>query len=136
MPNVSNISSSGGGLSDLFINIPDGKWILKSTAKKDTWPGFSDNVIPLCIDVSASYSGHSVNNTSGQMSDSRTVNVNGKSVFYIYGHMSFEIARAQSWLDGNGNAKSIFLPVYYNFDLTAVQQGVKSGTISTWLEKE
>lgn len=134
MPNAVQIK--GGGVSSWFINIPKGNWVLKSTAKGDTFPGFSDNVIPLCIDVSESYSGHSVNNTSGQMSDSRTVKVNGKSVFYIYGHMSFEIARAQSWLDGNGNAKSIFLPVYYNFDLTAVQQGVKSGTISTWLEKE
>ena len=125
----------GDETSDWFINLPDGEWQLKSTAQGDAFPGFSDNVIPLTIDYSNSYSGYSVNNTGGSMSDSRSASINGQTVFYFYGHMKFDIARSQTWLDGNGYAKTIFIPMYYGFDLTSTQSGIKSGTITAWLQK-
>ena len=136
MPNIISISGGGGTSSSWFTNIPDGNWVLKSTAKGDTFPGFSNNVIPLTANFSTDYRKSSSNCTSGSLSDNRTISVNGKRALYSYASMGFDISRGGADVHGTANADNVFLPFYYDFDLTAVQEGVTSGTISTWLVRE
>lgn len=135
MPNIISIPG-GGGSSSWFANVPDGNWVLKSTANSDQWPGFSNNVIPLCGTFSTSYSGHSNNCTSGNMSGNKSATQNGKTALSVSGSMNFAISRGEANISGSGKAYNVFLPAFYDFDLTATQEGVTSGTITAWLVRE
>lgn len=129
--------SGGNSLEALgFINIPEGEWVMKSTLKDDVFPGFSENVIPLTMSFSGVNGSSSHGNcTWGSLDCSASRSLNGKTTVATSGHMSFDISRGGARVSCGGSASHIYIPAFYNFDLTAIQKGVTSGTITCWLQK-
>lgn len=129
------ILRTGGGGDTLF---PAGyEW--KSTALGDVFPGWSADIIPICIDISTSKE-WIVNFQSGQRwytgpTVSQTIN-NGTAI------SSNTSLRVASTADGNiygelsCDGYSVFLPFFYNFDFDAIKRDIRSGTCTVWLEKK
>lgn len=144
------INISGGGWDWLknfgFTNIPAGNWQIKNALLNgDVWPGFSSNVIPLCMNLTASFSGGATggtNSNSVSYSFSTNPTINGIGAGSITGsgrggvNKSFTSGQqATGSASGSINIYNVWLPRYFNNDLTALQAGITSGTISMWLEK-
>ena len=120
-----------------FINVPNGNWVFKATSTGSTFPGFSDNVIPMAMDTGSSCSrSHSNYTSSSAMTTSGSTAINGKTASAINASASKGINRESLSVSANTTAYSVFLPWFYNMDLSAVQNGVTSGTITAWLEKQ
>ena len=120
-----------------FKNVPKGNWVFKATSTGDSFPGFSNDVIPLAMNTSASGGDHDQTNGGG-LSCSGTASINGKEACYSHGSFrgtQFTGHTHPVWVDSSARANSVFLPWFYNMDLTAVQNGIKSGTITAWMQK-
>ena len=117
----------------------------KSIMNGDVFPGFTDKVIPITGRYSVSggaYDLHGSGQSTDDVSFSNSVSINGKTAISISG---YEHTDANPGISGNGGAGAsisadatgyqLFLPYFYNFDYAALKAGVKSGTISDWLEK-
>ena len=130
------IIRTGGGGDPLF---PAGfKW--KSTALGDTFPGYSDNVIPIAMNRQATKSdGYFTLGTGSQgVGDiTTTQSLNGKKTTDSKVHLHYSSSNSRlSYSSVFSNAYSVFLPFLYNFDFNALKNSVKSGTPTVWLEKE
>lgn len=129
------ILRTGGGGDTLF---PAGyEW--KSTALGDVFPGWSADIIPICINVSKGTS-YSIDYASGSRnmgSKTSSSSINGKTS--AYASTSFATySTAGGSVSGTvtANSYSVFLPYFYNFDFDAIKQNIKSGTCTVWLEKK
>ena len=144
------INASGGGGDWLknfgFTNIPAGNWQIKNAPLNgDVWPGFSSNVIPLCMNLTASFSGGATggnNSNSVSYTINTTPQINSINAGTITGNgrggvnKSFTSGQAATAsVSGSVEIYNVWLPRYFNNDLTALQTGITSGTISIWLEK-
>lgn len=135
MANLIKISSSGGGgATQGFINIPEGDWIFKSTKGGSVFPGFSENTIPMVKNMT----GHATNgwseNSQIGFSGSCTISVNNETAASATASKSANVG-SQNWgIDITVNC--VFLPFFYNMDLTLTQQSETSGNIVVWLEKQ
>ena len=122
---------SGDGLVAIgFLNpppCPKTGWVFKSGSS--SFPGFSANVIPLVKEQSGN--SHWSDVSPSGTSHSTTKSINGVT----YGKVSGKVS-------GSGQTNRylyitnsrIFLPCFYGFDLSAVQNAQTSGTIHAWLE--
>lgn len=131
-------NSSSSPLASLgFTNVPEGDWVLETTATNSTFPGFSSNVIPIAMNSGSSCSrSHSNYTSSSAMTTSGLTTINGKQASAIWASASKGINRESLSVNASTTAYSVFLPWFYNMDLTAVQNGVKNGTITAWLRKK
>lgn len=129
-------SNGGGGFGGLF---PSDYTKMKSTALGDVFPGWTADIIPICITVETSTS-FSINFESGQrgygdQNSSKTIN--GKTA--VYGRTAslgvYCTATGRVYGDTKGWAYSVFLPYFYNFDFDAIKRNVRSGTCTVWLER-
>lgn len=119
-----------------FKNVPKGNWIFKATSTGDSFPGFSENVIPIATNSGSSCSrSHSNYTSSSPMTTSGSTAINGKTASEINASASKGIDRESLSVNASTTAYSVFLPWFYNMDLTAVQNGIKSGTITAWMQK-
>lgn len=126
-------SRGGTSLKSLgFINVPQGNWKIKT----GSFPGFSENVIPLTANFGANC-GNSHNNwtSGGSLTASSSASTNGKTTISVNSSARKGINREYLETKGSATAYNVFLPMFYDMDLTAVQTGVKRGTITSWLEK-
>ena len=134
MPTI--ISNAGGSaFGGLF---PAGYSKMKSTALGDVFPGWSADIIPICINVSSS-TDWSVSFSSGQrgygtQSTSRSLNSktasSGSTDIGVYC-----TADGRTYGTIHSYGYSVFLPFFYNFDFDAIKRNVTSGTCTVWLEK-
>ena len=133
MPTINELNGGGSSLNSMgFINVPSGNWKIKT----GSFPGFSENVIPLTMSFSGVNGSASHGNcTWGSLDCSASRAINGKTAVSTSGSMWFEISRAGASVNCGGGANHIFIPMFYDMDLTAVQNNVTSGTITSWLEK-
>ena len=138
MANALITRKGGTSLASLgFINVPNGNWVLKSTTTGSTFPGFSSNVIPIAMNTGSSCSrSHSNYTSSSPMTTSGSTAINEKTASAINASASKGINRESLSVNASTTAYSVFLPWFYDMDLTAVQNGVTSGTITAWLEKK
>lgn len=117
------------------VSIFPAGYVFKSTALGNTFPGFGDNVIPITLDVSSSAYRYHPNVTFNTIDTSGSSALNGKTSSSTYTKASQGMDRGSLEIWGNATAYSVFLPYFYNFDYTAIQNAVKSGTVTCWLEK-
>ena len=115
------------------MNVPDGEWMFKSTASGSVFQGFSDNVIPMCKNVSGSGTHGWSENTQIGFSGSCSATINTIAVATASASKGANVGSTQ-W-STNVTANHVFIPALYGMDLTLVQQKEKSGTITVWLEK-
>lgn len=132
------------------INPPRGKgWKYKSIRNGDTWPGFSDNVIPVSIvPPSASaqewkhFTCHGDDSPYGTNNKSCSSSINGKTAMSASGGTFFE--EDMSMYDShyveldcgiNISGACVFLPFFYGFNWETIQNSVKSGTIVEWFQR-
>lgn len=133
---------------------PKGMWKLKSTKNGDSWTGYTSNVIPLTAQYSASsYAGYlrgsgqdyaDIPNANYDAPFGASRSENGKTIISLSGSASTsantEIAGnggAGVYLSGSVTIYEAFLPYFYNFDYTALQNNYsKGGTVVEWLEKQ
>ena len=136
--------AGNGGAADIdetltimgFKNVPKGNWVFKATSTGDAFPGFSSNIIPISMNSGSSCSrSHSNYTSSSPMTTSGYTAINGKTASEINASASKGINRESLSVNASTTAYSVFLPWFYNMDLTAVQNGVKSGTITAWMQK-
>ena len=134
MATIQNNLIIGGGSDHGFINIPSGTWETKSTVRGDSFPGFSSNVIPIAMNQTASSNHGWSENTQIGFSGSTTCAVNGKTSGKATASKGANVG-STNW-STRVDVYNVYLPAFYNMDLTAVQNGVKSGTITVWLQKK
>lgn len=114
----------GGGKS-IF---PSG-YKFKALALGDTFPGFGPDIIPICSDVLASGSG-SASNT--WVSFSGQYPYNGKNAAYLSARVCNVNGQTSS---ATAYAYNVFLPIFFNFNYALLQNTVKTGTITAWLQR-
>ena len=124
---------SGMASMEGFINIPSGNWVWKSTKTGSSFPGFSNNVIPICKTFSASSEHGWSENTQIGFSGSTTASCNSQTVATGSASKGANVG-SKNW-STSVTAYNVFLPQYYGMDLTVVQNSEKSGTITVWLQK-
>lgn len=133
------------------INPPRGKgWKFKSRRKGDTWPGFSAKVIPITMTPPGASGGgdwehftcHGDSDPYGSMSRSALSKINGKTVMSCSGGTFFE--ESMRLYDSHYVALTcsvsvsgtcVFLPYFYGFNWTTIQNSVRSGTIMEWFQR-
>ena len=119
-------SASGSSSRANKLHFPDG-WSLHATALGEGFPGFGSNVIPVCMNgASRTYSW-------GRNVGSHSEYINGKTA-YGFNYNSHDPATEGS--EGSSYAYNLFLPAFFGFDWTAIQNNIKSGTITVWLTKD
>ena len=135
--NINQNLRGGTSLSDLgFKNVPEGDWVLKSTALGDAFPGLGENIIPLVltsISGNTTQIGYSTQNNGGRYIGTASINGIQAEWHQMYIDGNGEIV-PQLW--GNGTAYKLFLPAFFGYDLTATQKGVTQTNIEAWLQKE
>lgn len=105
----------------------------KAIVLGDIWKGFSDNVIPICQDISGT--GGTQHTGGGSTSWNGSTAVNGK-IALNFGYSIGGLAQYNNIImTSRSTGYSIFLPVFFNFDWDKIKSTVKSGTITCWLEK-
>ena len=119
-------SASGSSSRANKLHFPDG-WSLHATALGESFPGFSSNVIPVAMN------GASRNYHWGRNNGSFSEYINGKTA-YGFNYNSKDPAKEGS--EGSSYAYNLFLPAFFNFDWTAIQNNIKSGTITVWLTRD
>ena len=119
-------SASGSSTRAGKLHFPDG-WSLHATALGETFPGFGSNVIPVAMN------GKSRNYHWGRNNGSHTESINGVAA-YGFNYNSHDPATEGS--EGSSYAYNLFLPAFFGFDWTAIQNNIKSGTITVWLKKD
>ena len=130
------ILRTGGGGDTLF---PAGyEW--KSTALGDVFPGWSADIIPICININTSRS-YSVNFQSGQRGygdQYSSTSIKGTKAVEggIQGLGVYCTADGRTYGTVRGYSGSVFLPFFYNFDFDAIKRDITSGTCTVWLEKK
>lgn len=121
------------------FHFPKG-YTLHSTALGETFPGFGSNIIPICINASLSRSWTEGKNSSGGKNGSQNVNTkvtyNGKTALSTTGDADVWRVDTSAGVSYNSQAYSIFLPFFFNFDYSAIQTNITSGTITVWLQKD
>lgn len=127
---------SGGSDTMGFTAIPEGNWEFKSS-KTSTWPGFSSSVIPICQTITCSAT--ATGNWPSISWASASTSINGTAALTAAGgtrwNESFSGHSHVVRVGGDATAYSVFLPWFYNMNLTTVQQNVTNGTITVWLQK-
>lgn len=139
MPTLVRICGGGGtSLSDLgFKNVPEGDWVLKSTAFGDTFPGYGSNIIPLVVEsMGASayinygtagngrhYHGYAKINNRNAVHQDEMINGDGEILPQVW-----------AWATGY----NLFIPAFYDYDLSATQAGTTDTSIkiTAWLQKQ
>lgn len=134
---LSQYNSGVSAGADVF-HFPRG-YSLHSTALGETFPGFGSNVIPICIDASLSRSWTDGKNSGGGKNGSQnvrtTVSYNGKTALTTVGDADVWRVDTSAGVSYSSAAYAIFLPVFFNFDYSAIQANITSGTITVWLQK-
>ena len=104
-----------------FTNIPIGNWVFKSTSTGESFPGFGDDVIPIAMNTGSSCSrSHSNYTSSSPMTTSGSTAINGKTASAINASASKGINRESLSVNASTTAYSVFLPWFYNMDLTSI----------------
>ena len=119
-------NASGSSTRAGKLHFPDG-WSLHATALGEAFPGFGSNVIPVCMN------GASRNYHWGRNNGSFSEYINGKTA-YGFNYNCHDPATEGS--EGSSYAYNLFLPAFFGFDWTAIQNNIKSGTITVWLTKD
>ena len=119
-------NASGSSTRAGKLHFPDG-WSLHATALGEAFPGFGNNVIPVCMNSASRtyYWGRNVG--------SHTESINGVAA-YGFNYNCHDQAKEGS--EGSSYAFNLFLPAFFGFDWTAIQNNIKSGTITVWLTKD
>lgn len=138
------ISNSGGGsFGGLF---PPGYPKMKSTALGDTFPGWSADIIPICININTSRS-YSVNFQSGQRGygdQYSSTSIKGTKAVEggIQGLGVYCTADGRTYGTVRGYSGSVFLPFFYNFnfedlknDKSSIRSMAVGDTATVWLER-
>lgn len=113
-----------------FSNVPEGRWKIVSTGE---YPGASANVIPWTCTLSATESRHHTNMTY-TASHNPKATLNGISAVTGQGVFSHDIGRGAADTRTTVTGYNIFIPAFYGWDLTAVQNAnITSAT--SWLQK-
>lgn len=123
-------------------------YMMKAVALGDTFPGFGANVIPLCINAAASAhcsGGGGFMTISASASGTAALAYNGRNAVtaYVKSNMSCDYeatggsSATRSYCGGTCSmtASNIWLPDLFDYDFTAIQNSVTSGTVTVWLEK-
>ena len=130
MPSTMRFGYTVADLTSLgFTNPPEsptGMWAFKSTSKGDVWPGYSSSVIPLI----GSYSAVMNQSHGNRGSYSGSSGENGTTFAYVSGYWDGDNYASTRYSD-NYNASLLNA---YHLDLTALQNGHKSGTPAVWLQ--
>lgn len=131
---MATIIRVGGGGTDIdAYHFPDG-YSLHSTALGETFPGFGNNVIPIAMNISSSWT-YGYNDgkpvTTGTYGDNK---INGKVALNASGYIT--TTNRVGTCAGGSTAYSVFLPFFFNFDYSAIQTNITSGTITVWLQKD
>ena len=116
-----------------FVNVPAGNWQWKSTKTGSTFPGFSDNVIPICGSRSGSSSHGWSENTQIGFSGTCSISLNSQNVASATASKGANVGSTNWGI--NMTVQNVFFPQYYGMDLTATKNAITSGTITVWLEK-
>lgn len=137
---MATIIRVGGGGTDIdAYHFPDG-YSLHSTALGETFPGFGSNIIPICINASLSRSWTEGKDSGGGKNGSQNVRTNvsynGKTALTTIGDVDVWRASTSAGASYSSDAYSIFLPFFFNFDYSAIQSNITSGTITVWLQKD
>lgn len=138
----------GGGTLRLSGDkeFPSG-YAFKSTYMGNTFPGFGSNVIPLTMQISLSTgsygSSHMGTSCGSEGHTNKTINGTVAAKIDLYGNSRCDNPTAvwggrRIYNSASGSGVDIveFLPPFFNFDWDALQVGITSGTITSWLEKE
>lgn len=135
-------AGGGGGFGGLF---PSEYSKMKSTALGDTFPGWDNDIIPICISVKATKDWTADFEPGQRWYDSPTssLTINNKTVASADTSIGvYSTARGTVYGGINGNAYSIFLPYFYDFDFNAIKNNkanIESMALSTptvWLERQ
>ena len=126
-------NASGSSIRAGKLHFPDG-WSLHATALGETFPGFGSNVIPVCMNQSEWANGYFY-------WDAVQVGVNDGKSNSINGNTSAAVnykkkANGSHFADITLAANNLFLPAFFGFNWTAIQNNIKSGTITVWLTKD
>jgi len=119
-------SASGSSTRAGKLHFPDG-WSLHATALGESFPGFGSNVIPVAMN------GKSRTYYWGRNNGSHTESINGVAA-YGFNYNCHDPATEGS--EGSSYAYNLFLPAFFGFDWTAIQNNIKSGTITVWLTRD
>lgn len=117
----------------------------KSIKLGNIFPGFGADVIPITLEESVHGDAYG-HGGSGQEDDtekfSKTKKINNVTALSIDGKENTSVdasipgnGGAGASISGTGTGFQLFLPYFYDFDYTAIQSGISSGTVSDWLER-
>lgn len=115
------------------LHFPDG-WSLHSTALGESFPGFSSNVIPVCMNQTEWANGYFYwDAVQVGVDDGKTNYINGVGSAYVNYKKK---ANGSRFSDITLSAANLFLPAFFGFDWSAIQNNIKSGTITVWLTRD
>lgn len=104
-----------------FTNVPNGYWVLKSTAYGDSSPALDKaTVIPL---VGKGYQNKHTGSDASAHTHSMNLTLNGKTMYSATGRKTVDGA-ALGGLFTDVQSRHFFYPYYFNFDLSATMSGV------------
>lgn len=139
-------SNGGGNFGGLF---PSDYPNMKVSALGDSFPGWDEDIIPVCVSVSKSFnktiSVPPGTTNQGTINESRSIN-NKVAAKISSSNITANSQNAGSTASVSipnlaATAYSIFLPYFYNFDFTALKNAKNSirsmaeGNPTVWLER-
>ena len=115
------------------LHFPDG-WSLHATALGETFTGLSSNVIPACMNQSEWANGWFYwDAVQIAVNDGKNNSINGATSASVNYKKN---ANGSHFADITLSAYNLFLPAFFGFDWTAIQNNIKSGTITVWLTRD
>lgn len=115
------------------LHFPDG-WSLHATALGETFPGFGNNVIPVCMNQSEWANGYFYWDAAQiGVNDGKSNSINGATSASVNYKKN---ANGSHFADITLGANNLFLPAFFGFNWTAIQNNIKSGTITVWLTRD
>ena len=126
-------NASGSANRANRLHFPDG-WSLHATALGESFPGFGSNVIPVCMNQSEWANGYFYwDAVQVGVNDGKSNSINGGTSASVNYKKN---ANGSHFSDITLSAYNLFLPAFFGFDWSAIQNNIKSGTITVWLTRD
>ena len=126
-------NASGSSTRAGKLHFPDG-WSLHATALGESFPGFGSNILPVCMNQSEWANGYFYwDAVQVGVNDGKSNSINGNTSAAVNYKKN---ANGSHFADITLGANNLFLPAFFGFNWTAIQNNIKSGAITVWLTRD
>ena len=126
-------NASGSSTRAGKLHFPDG-WSLHATALGESFPGFGSNILPVCMNQSEWANGYFYwDAVQVGVNDGKSNSINGNTSAAVNYKKN---ANGSHFADITLGANNLFLPAFFGFNWTAIQNTIKSGAITVWLTRD